>query len=319
MNIAHLIDSGGMYGAEITLINLCLAQMDQGHSPTVISIATPDSPTKPLETKLAQLAIPYTRWEMKPLPDLREAKKIIFFCEKNSMDVIHSHGYKGNILLGLLPRKFRKTPIVTTMHGYTKHSLFSKMTVYQFLDRLCIKFLDAIVLVSESMKHQIHTKNISQKLFIVENGIPTQPSVSHKDYQSTFSIGDFKIGSLGRLSNEKNFGMLIEAFSILEKHIKNAKLVIYGEGPEREYLNRQIAKFNLEKKIQLPGFLSDTTNFLTDIDVFINCSTTEGMPISILEAMRAGCPIVATNIPANVALLDSLTIKNQFCELTAES
>src|SRR5690606_23649823 len=130
---------------------LCLEQIRQGLSVEVISIGTPSEPIKEIERILKDNHINVNPWKMKPLPDPRESIKIIKYCESTCVDVIHSHGYKGNILLGLLPRSLRKIPVVTTVHGYTREERFGKLYVYQAIDRICLNRLEAIVIVSESM------------------------------------------------------------------------------------------------------------------------------------------------------------------------
>ncbi|PUA27562.1 MAG: hypothetical protein B0W54_13435 [Cellvibrio sp. 79] len=320
MNVAHLIDSGGYYGAEAMLITLCLEQIASGFNVQVISISTPGARLKPLEEKLIECGIPYIRWEMLPIPDFRESFKILEYCKKNSIDIIHSHGYKGNILMGLIPLRCRSVPVITTMHGYTKHQTLSKMTIYQLLDKICIRRLNAVVLVSKSMESQVPVKKIGNKLHIIENGVRSQETESNAPaYESCFSQENYKIGSLGRLSHEKNFSMLIDAFSRVIIDIPQARLVIYGEGPERTNLEEQITKLNLKGRVFLPGYQKNVSAFFKDIDVFVNCSLTEGMPISILESMKHGCPVIATDIPANKTLLTPLNIPEQFCKINSGS
>lgn len=317
MRVVHLIDSGGFYGAEVMLLNLCIEQKKQGMNVEVISIGTPNQTTKPIELKLEESDIKVHPWRMHALPDLRESFKILSYCMHTNTDVIHSHGYKGNILMGLVPKRMRKIPVVSTMHGYTQQKTFGKMAINQWLDKNCLHRVDAVVLVSPSMIHQVPAKRLKNKLHIVPNGLPElSDAIDSPSYKSLFLASDFKIGALGRLSHEKNFKLLIEAMPHILKEIPEAKLVIYGEGGERATLEESIRTFNLESKVFLPGYLQNTHAFFDDIDVFVNSSITEGMPISLLEAMRQGCHIVATDIPASRHLLQSLDVLNQLCQLT---
>lgn len=310
IKVVHIIDSGGFYGAEVMLLNLCREQINQGLSVEVISIGLPGEPAKELENKLKDHQIKVTAWRMKPLPDPREAIKIIRYCKTNNTDVIHSHGYKGNILLGILPKSLRKIPIISTVHGYTREKQFGKLFLYQAIDRACLQRLDAVVIVSESMRQQIPTKALSDKLYVVNNGLPDVNQLQQSgNYNSLFKSEEIKIGTLGRFSFEKNFSLLINAMKIVVKQFPHSRLVIYGDGPLRHELQQLINQNDLTDHIQMPGYLYDTLPFFAEVNVFINCSLTEGMPISLLEAMRQGCRIVATDIIANQCLLQSLSCK----------
>lgn len=318
IKVAHIIDSGGFYGAEVMLLNLCREQINQGLSVEVISIGVPCEPAKELENKLREENIPVTAWRMRPLPDPRESLKIIRYCKSKAIDIIHSHGYKGNILLGMLPRTWRKIPIITTVHGYTREKRFGKLYIYQAIDRACLQRLDAVVIVSESMRHQIPTGSLSTKLHVVNNGLPQIRQIQAKNYQTRFKSFELKIGALGRLSFEKNFSLLIHAMKLIVARFPKAQLIIYGEGPLRSELQQLIEEQDLSAHIQLPGYLEDTAAFFAELDIFVNSSVTEGMPISLLEAMRQGCRIIATDIKANRALLESLNCKTYISALDAK-
>ena len=316
MRVVHVIDSGGYYGAEVMLVHLCQAQIALDLDVEVISIGTPGNYEKPLEKKLRECSIPYKIWRMMALPDLRESLKILKYCRKTSTDVIHSHGYKGNILLGLLPLFMRKIPVVTTVHGYTKQSSFGKMALNQWLDRHSLKRLDAIVLVSEGMHHQVPAAGLTHKLHVIPNGIPEEIPERANEPIPFYEPNDFKIGAIGRLSHEKNFQLLIRSMPLILKHIPAAKLVIYGEGNERGMLEAIVAELKLEQHVFLPGYIDEPSRLYRHADVFVNCSLTEGMPITLLEAMREGCPIVATDIPANRALVQHFIPTNYLVQFS---
>lgn len=318
MKVAHIIDSGGYYGAEVMLVHLCQAQQALGVDVEVISIGTPGDYEKPLEKKLRECGIPYKIWRMKPLPDLREAHKIMKYCEEGSANLIHSHGYKGNILFGLLPRRLRPLPVITTMHGYTKQKGISKLAVNQWLDKICLRRLDAVVIVSEGMRHQIPRLKAAIGPHVIANGIPESPLRNPDTPPNGFSECGFTIASIGRLSHEKNFQLIIRCMPLVLKKRPDAKLFIFGEGSERPSLEALIKELNLDQVVQLPGYIEDPSQIYRHADVFVNSSLTEGMPMTLLEAMREGCPIVATNIPASKHLLSTLVQGSKLVGFTAE-
>lgn len=319
MRVVHLIDSGGYYGAEVMLVNLCKAQIAQGLSVEVISIGVKSDAQKPLELKLSQEKIPFKIWRMLPLPDPREAIKILRYCKSTNTQIIHSHGYKGNILTGMIPKILRGLRVVSTIHGYTKQNNNIKMKLNQWLDKRILSKLDSVVLVSSNMSHQIPAQ-IAKRAHIVPNGIPDLlADHSYTNVDHYFSQSDFKLGSIGRLSEEKNFSLLIDAFLIIKNQIPTAKLVIWGEGSKRKELEEKISAANMNDCISLPGYIEHPESVFKTIDVYINSSLTEGMPISLLEAMRGKTLIVATDIPANRVILEPINSLNQLCELTPES
>jgi glycosyltransferase involved in cell wall biosynthesis len=316
MKVVHVIDSGGLYGAEIMLLSLLEEQKKLAIEPEVISIGLLGQSEKALEKELALRNITVHKVRMSPLPKISQSLKILNICKSSNASIIHSHGYKGNVLLGILPRWIRRIPVVTTLHGYTKHRFFSKMTIYQFVDKCMVRFLDAIILVSPTLKAQINLFGVNKKVHVIPNGIPMLDAANDvKKKDST----EFIIGSIGRLCKEKNFVFLINMMPKVLELIPNAKLIIHGEGEQRTLLLDEIKRLNLEQYIYLPGYVHKPHDFLKDIDLYINCSLTEGMPITLLEAMRAKCLVLASNIAANNQLLHGDYKINMLFELNGES
>ena len=119
MHILHIIDSGGMYGAEVMLLNLVEEQIRQGLSPVIASIGGVQSGEKPLELEAHKRGFPLKIFRMRPGPNLIGAMEILKYAKSTRCDLLHSHGYKGNILFGFLPKKIRRLPLVATLHGWT--------------------------------------------------------------------------------------------------------------------------------------------------------------------------------------------------------
>jgi hypothetical protein len=122
LRVLHLIDSGGLYGAERMLLALVAEQIRQGLAPMILSAGDPGIDDKPLETEARRLGLPVTAWRMRPGLNLREAWRIATWARSGRYQVLHAHGYKFNILLALLPRRVRgrDSVFVTTLHGYVR-------------------------------------------------------------------------------------------------------------------------------------------------------------------------------------------------------
>lgn len=124
---------------------------------------------------------------------------------------------------------------------------------------------------------------------------PEAPRAAGWDGQSVLHVG-----SVGRLRGEKNYGVLIDALAaFLKKHPHLAgriRLTILGEGPDRDELERQIARLDLEGTVSLPGFSNDVVTFLASLHVYTQPSRFEGMCLAVHEAMNAGLPVIATPV-----------------------
>lgn len=106
-----------------------------------------------------------------------------------------------------------------------------------------------------------------------------------------------KIVSVGRLTEQKNFNLLIDSFYELNKKLPNYKLIIYGEGNLRKILETKINKLNLEGKIELPGVVPDIEQKISNSSLFVMTSNYEGMPNALIEAMCLGLPVISSNCP----------------------
>jgi len=302
MKILHVIDSGGFYGAEVMLVNLVEEQLRQGFEPVIASIGDPGIKEKALEIEARKRWLPVKIFRMRPGLNLRGAKRLLQFCDNEGFDLIHSHGYKCNVLLGPLPRFFRKKPMLSTVHGWTSTSGFTKMRVYEWLDAFSLRFVDGVVLVNKGMLQNPKIARLNpKKLFTVDNGISITPPDT-ADFEALdsdivkFSQDGFIVGSIGRYSTEKGFDVLLKAFRLLLDKVDNAKLLILGEGGQRSQYEEIITKLNLTNYVMLTGYRPDAWRYLALMQVYVISSLTEGLPITLLEAMRGKVPVVATKV-----------------------
>lgn len=113
--------------------------------------------------------------------------------------------------------------------------------------------------------------------------------------QRSARSGPVIVGSVGSLRAEKNFARLIRCFEAASER-RDARLVVYGDGPERRALTELASQSKAHAEISFPGATSDVTDALSKIDIFALTSDTEQMPTSLLEAMAAGLPVIATAV-----------------------
>lgn len=302
MKILHIIDSGGLYGAEVMLLNLVVEQLRQGMEPVIASIGNPCCGEKPLEAEARRRGMQVETFRMRPGLNIAGAFKILRFARREGVDILHSHGYKGNILFGMIPKRLRVIPVIATLHGWTCTGGCDRMRLYEWLDRISLRFIDAVVVVNSAMREKVRLKG----LHVVDNGIPLdggdipcrpEDEKCQVDPEiAEFCSDGFTIGAIGRLSPEKGYDSLLEAVKEVAETNPEIRLVILGEGAERGVLEEQIKRLGLEQRVLMPGYVADARRNMSLFNVFVLSSLTEGLPIVILEAMQAGVPIVATRV-----------------------
>jgi glycosyltransferase involved in cell wall biosynthesis len=295
--VAHVIDSGGLYGAERVVLTLMQQQVRQGIGTRLISIGNLSSPEKALEREARRLGLPLHVIRMRDGLNVAGALRILRECRAHGVELLHLHGYKANILIGGMPRRLRRLPAVATLHGWTAVGT-GKMRLYEWLDARAQSRLDRVVVVTSSMlDHPRLHGRVRADLEVIPNAIdePAGGPAPHPGLAGRFAAG-FRLGSFGRLSKEKGHELLLRAVRRLVDAGIDARLLLLGEGPERGPLEAQVQALNLADRLAMPGYIEGAQGHMKLLDVFVLPSHTEGLPLVALEAMRAGIPIVASAV-----------------------
>ncbi len=298
MKIIHIIDSEGMYGAEVMLLNLAGEQKRSGHHPVIVSIREKDEIDTPLEDEARRRGLEAVTFRMVDGPNFLGAWDILRYARHNSFDVMHAHGYKGDILFGFIPRYFRKIPLICTLHGWTSMTKLSKLHAYEVIDALSMRNIDAVCVVNKAILSDRRLRHLKGRLHVIPNGIPSlvDPGTELEGRLIEFCRQGFAIVTIGRLSKEKAHKHLIEAFSHFSRVFADGRLLIIGEGPERSALEEIVKNKGLTGKVMLPGYQEQAWRYLRFCQLFVLSSVTEGMPITLLEALQTGVPVIATAV-----------------------
>lgn len=299
MKILHIIDSGGLYGAERMLLGLATQCRRLGHTVTVGTIVAPDDTEDALGDAALACGLPLKQFRMQDGLNLRGARDILRYADQQGFEIIHSHGYKANILLALVPGR-RRQRMVCTLHGWASIGRRDRLWFYEELDRRLLWRFDRVVVVSEPMR-KVASRHVGpDRLVVIPNGIQFPGHGAPIDAARIPPVRSgtepVRILAIGRLSYEKGFERLVEAAKILSVAGMNLIITIAGEGDGRAGLERQIADAGLHDQVRLPGYIRDVNALYKDADLFVLCSRTEGLPLVLLEAMSLGLPVIATPV-----------------------
>ena len=234
---------------------------------------------------------------------LLDVIRLILFVKKFSINVIHSHG-KGASVLGRMTSLFTGIPLIHTFHGIhiKKIPKLSRM-IYILYERLTsfIDFYDIFVSNTEFLEASHYSLINNEKYLIIPNGVPNQEltiySIENRDNlrkELQIQNGKITIITLCRLEKIKNLFEFIDIAVICPQY----HFIIVGGGDLKSELKQYISSLNI-KNISLSGFIHNPMNYLLAADIYLSTSFREGHPISILEAMSIGLPVIASNVTGN--------------------
>jgi glycosyltransferase involved in cell wall biosynthesis len=244
--------------------------------------------------------------------------KLFSILRKEKPDLIHTHG-KGPGLYGRTIAKILNIPVVHTFHGfhYEDLSIFTRwihLTVEFFLTLITTQHV--FVSAGEKNRAQIMRFLDEENSTIIHNGVDCDyihdlPITRNKALKS-INCSDWEnkniIGTISRISPEKGILDLLSAFSQVIQDMPNLRLIIIGGHPKEHtsyYLDvvNFLEKKQLTKHVRILGYIQDAYKLLKGMDIYVSASLSEGLPISILEAIASKIPIVATEITGNKDIL----------------
>lgn len=248
--------------------------------------------------------IPHLCREINPISDILAFVKLVKLVQKGRFDIVHTHSSKAGVL-GRLAAFWAEIPIVVhTVHGFSFHDfMFTlKKKLFIGLEKLMGYITDLTIAVSELNRIKMIQLGISkpETISTIFSGIDFHlfPGQKNRSIRRVYGISDDVplIGTVGRLSFQKDPMTLVSAFEKVLQSIPTAQLIFIGEGKLRGQLEQRIKNNKLDSKIHLFGNRDNVPELLQDIDVFAMSSLYEGLGRSITEAMACKIPVVCTAV-----------------------
>ena len=288
-NILHLIASGGFAGAERVVLQEAI-HIDTSKFNISIGLFTYHKiANTTLKDMLVQNNIKFFCIKMYFPRIYKEFSQILEIIKKNNIHIIHNHGYRATII-GVIAAKLSGIKTVSTQHGWITGN--RKQNLYNKLELIFLGFSDLIFCVSTPIKSILEKKRIgSENLVFMPNAVSINILNSNKSLNSNISIG-----YVGRFSREKGIKYLVDAVVSLSRSNCNLSYIFIGDGPEYNRIKQTIKELKLESVIRLRGFINNIEEIYNEIDILVMPSLSEGLPLTLLEAMSRGIPVVATRV-----------------------
>lgn len=259
------------------------------------------------------------------IPKLRFSVPLFLFTYRRlhiaSPDLIHVHTEFGCGLEGMLLGRWKRVPVIGTFHTFFAEPEYLKqfhIPNFAFTRKAMWKYsvtffnrCSHIVSPSKSVRENLVQRGLSTSTTLLSNGIERidfRPEAEIREFRKSLGIDDFAFIYVGRISPEKSLEVLIGAFAQVLRVNPKAKLVIVGAGPSDRDIDEQLSRLGIEDSVVRVGRIERDIlmkeNYPLLGDVFVTASKTENQPVSLLEAMAFGLPMIgprAKGIPELVA------------------
>lgn len=311
MKLLAIMEAGTVTGPAKNLINFCQSAQEHGFSDlpyvetSIMTFrrASANEPTNLFVEKALDLNIDVDLLDERFRFDTRVIEELKRVVEHKRPDVIQTHNVKSHFIMRL-SGLWRDIPWIAFHHGYTTTDF--KMRAYNQLDRWSLRKAHRVVTMNKIFAEQLIQAGANREgMRVLHNAIDVEGILNVDLEEATKLKNRLRVAedekviiAIGRLSLEKGQIDLIRAFAKLrERQAKlQTKLVIVGEGPERERLEQEINLLNIREQVVFAGQVSDVKPFYAIADVMVLPSHSEGSPNVLLEAMAANVPAVATAV-----------------------
>lgn len=305
--VLHFICSTGFYGAEKWILALA-NNIDRTEVDSEL-VVTLEAENRDLELTRAfrALDLPAHELPMRSRFDLRVVRSLVKLIRERDIDIIHSHGYKSDII-GILAAKLAGIKSLSTPHGF---EATDDWKLNQFIRVGCwtMKYFDLVAPLSVELCNDVREFRVpDEKIVYVRNGVDLTPINFRKPTEARASYEGASdkrtIGFIGQLIGRKNVSDLLEVFGNVAADYPGIELVLLGDGDMRAQYEQQAAAMASADRIHFKGFLNNPLEHLATFDLFVMTSTLEGIPRCLMESMAMGVPVAAYDIPGVDQLID---------------
>jgi glycosyltransferase involved in cell wall biosynthesis len=302
LRIVHIISGDRWAGAEVQVFTL-LKELSKNHEVFAIVLNQGE-----LTRRLKEIDIPVTIYDEAQVNSWKIFIGICRTLKDLKPDIIHTHRQKENILSSIANRLSIRVKCVRTVHGDAEFKPTGFAKIHLILDNFCGRYLQqTIIAVSEDLRQKLMNKFPETKIVTVVNGIDPEETRLNLEYP------DFKlampdkthIGIVGRLDQVKRIDIFLEIAALLQQKKPEISwhFHIFGEGQLEKEIKKQAERLKIFKIVTFHGHRMDIKNCIYGLDAVVMCSDHEGLPMTALESIAIGTPIIAHKVGGLISLM----------------
>jgi len=289
MKIIQIIPMFKLAGAEVMCENLCIALKNAGENVIAVSFY---SEKTAITERLEKAGVRIEYLDKKLGFDASIIFKLVRLFKREKPDVVHTH--IGGARYALPIATFCRIPVKV----HTVHNIAQKEQEYagKIINNLMFNYCSVVpVALSEEVKKTIEEvyKLPAKKIPVIFNGINLSKCQVKNDYTKK---SNFKILHIGRFMDVKNHSLILKSFAMFADKHPDARLQLLGDGELKETMMQLAKELNIVDYVEFAGLQSNVYPWLHDADLFILPSKFEGMPMTLIEAMGTGLPIIASDV-----------------------
>ncbi len=298
MRVLHLVKATGVAGAERHLLSLLPGLRERGCDPRLLVLVDPRKPVDAFLEEIRSRGIPAQSLRIAGDLDAVTWVRLWRRIRHERPTVVHTHLMHAD-LYGITAARVARVPLVIT----TRHNddAFRRRLPLRLLNRMLWSRVDAGIAVSQSLVRFSRTvEGAAVPIRAIHHGIASVPAASRAASRASLDLppNAVIIGAVCRLTRQKGVPYLLEAFAAITTSFPHTVLLVAGDGPDRQMLDRRIADLELQERVRFLGWRPDSDRILSALDLLVAPSLWEGFGLVVLEAMAHGIPVLASAVGA---------------------
>jgi glycosyltransferase involved in cell wall biosynthesis len=311
--VLRVIARLNMGGPAIHVTNLAAGLETRGYHTTLVagSLAWGEDSMAFLAERLgvSVVSVPEIQREISVLHDLRSVRRIASVIREERPHILHTHTAKAGAIAraaALLAADARPPVVLHTFHGHVLKGYFEpgRTAVFRQVERSLARAADVLVAVSPEVRDDLVELGVAprEKFAVVRLGIPLAERLadetSERDYRRLYGISPdaFVVGWVGRMTGVKATGAVLEIVRAARDRGVDSVLCMVGDGPDRDRLEQLARDLGIARQCFFTGYQSEIAGYYRLFDAFVLPSVNEGTPVSAIEALASGTPVVANRV-----------------------
>ena len=313
IRVLRVIARLNMGGPAIHVANLAAGLETRGYHTTLVagSLARGEDSMAFLAERLGVtvVSVAELQREVSVLHDARSVLRVAELIRDERPHILHTHTAKAGAIAraaALLAGGARPPVVLHTFHGHVLKGYFNagRTALFRQVERTLARASDVLVAVSPEVRDELVELGVApyEKFVVIRLGIPLEERLgdptADSDYRRLYGIPEdaFVVGWVGRMTGIKDTGAVVDIVRATRDRGVNAVLCMVGDGPEREVLEQLAHKLGVARYCYFVGYQSDVAGYYRLFDAFLLPSVNEGTPVSAIESLASGTPVVANRV-----------------------